>query len=254
MEISKEKSVQTQEGALKNVELNGEMFEVTDDFYFRTPALLYLTGTSYSGKTEFILKLIEHNTKLFIPNVQRIVFVYAENQPGLFERVRGAYPETEFVNGLQELQSKIEFSSSIPSLLVLDDIAHESSMSEYVLQLAVRESHHKAITVIYVQHNLFQQNKYSKTISLQSKYIVLFKNPRDVNQYKYLGNQIFGPGGGKILVQVFRDISDERSYPHLIIDLHPESNKAFCLISNLFSDNTAGKLGFPIAHQIKNFN
>ena len=181
----------------KTIDINGETFEVVDDFYFRTPSLLYLTGTSYSGKTEFILKLIENHQRLFIPAIKRVVFVYGENQPSLFERVKEAYPETEFVNGLFELQSKIQFSPSLPTLLVLDDIAHESSTSEYVLQLAVRESHHKAITVIYVQHNLYQQNKYSKTISLQAKYLILFKNPRDVNQYKYLGDQILVQKVGK---------------------------------------------------------
>jgi hypothetical protein len=240
----------TQSETVQNVSVGDDIFEVVDEFYFRTPSLLYLTGTSYSGKTEFILKLIENHQRLFIPNIQRIVFVYAENQPKLFERVKKAYPETEFVQGLFELQSKIDFNASVPTLLVLDDIAHESSMSEYVLQLAVRESHHKAITVVYVQHNLFQQNKHSKTISLQSKYIILFKNPRDVNQYKYLGNQILGNGGGKILVQVFRDISEGNSYPHLIIDLHPESNPKLSLISNLFSISDTKNPGYPIAHQI----
>jgi hypothetical protein len=245
-----EKAMSVQSEKISSVNVDNEIFEVTDDFYFRTPSFLYLSGASYSGKTEFILKLIENHQRLFIPNLQRVVFVYAENQPSLFERVKKANPDTVFVEGLSQLQSKVEFSSSLPTLLILDDVAHESSTSEYVLQLAVRESHHKAITVIYVQHNLFQQNKYSKTISLQSKYMVLFKNPRDMNQYKYLGNQIFGHGGGKILVQVFRDISEGSSYPHLIIDLHPESNQKLCLISNLFPADNTENPGYPIAHQI----
>jgi hypothetical protein len=103
---------------------------------------------------------------------------------------------------------------------------------------------------------MYQQSKYSRTISLQSKYIILFKNPRDINQYKYLGNQIFGNGsGGKTLVRVFKDASEGRSYPHLIIDLHPESNQKLCLITNLFpiSDtrqNGTENLDFPIAYQV----
>ena len=230
--------------------VTSEGYEIVDDFHVKTPSLVYLTGASYSGKTEFILKLIQNHSRLFVPNVQRIVFVYAENQPKLFERIKQAYADTEFVNGLYELQRKIQFSATVPTLLVLDDIAHESSSSEYILQLAVRESHHKAITVLYVQHNLFQQNRFSKTISLQSKYVVLFKNPRDVNQYKYLGNQIFGPGGGKLLVRVFRDISTERSFQYLIIDLHPESNPKFCLISNLYPASDTENASHPIVHHI----
>lgn len=240
---------------VEKVNIRNETFEVIDDFYFRTPSLLYLSGASYSGKTEFILKLVQNHSRLFVPSVKRIIFVYAEFQANLFERLKEAYPAIIFIQGLYELQTKVEFSISIPTLLVLDDIAHETGSSEYVLQLAVRESHHKGITVVYVQHNMYQQSKYSRTISLQSKYIILFKNPRDINQYKYLGNQIFGNGsGGKTLVRVFKDASEGRSYPHLIIDLHPESNPKYCLITNLFpiSDTSSAteNLDFPIAYQV----
>src|SRR5271156_5125056 len=144
---------------IETIEIDGKKIDVVKDFHFRTPTIINLCGTSHSGKTEFILKLIENQERLFIPNVKRVVFVYAENQPSLFERVRKAYPETVFIEGLNELQSKVEFTSSIPTLLVLDDIGHESGSSEYVLQLAVRESHHKNITVIYVQHNIYTQQK-----------------------------------------------------------------------------------------------
>src|SRR5438093_3758523 len=108
---------------ISSIEIDGIKFDVTDNFHFKTPTIVNLCGTSYSGKTEFILKLIENHQRLFIPNVQRVVFVYAENQPALFERVRKAYPETVFVEGLYELQSKIEFISSMPT-------GHESNMSE----------------------------------------------------------------------------------------------------------------------------
>jgi hypothetical protein len=238
----------------QKIQVGNESFEVIEDFYFRTPSLVYLSGTSYSGKTEFILKLIKNHSRLFIPNIKRVVFVFAEHQANLFERLKSAYPDIIFIQGLYELQTKVEFSSSIPTLLVLDDIAHETGSSDYILQLAVRESHHKAITVLYVQHNMYQQSKYSRTISLQSKYIILFKNPRDVNQYKYLGNQIFGNGGGgKTLVRIFRDASEGKSYPHLIIDLHPESSQKVCLITNLFpmsGDADTENLDFPIAYQV----
>src|SRR5438093_6087999 len=236
---------------ISSIEIDGIKFDVTDNFHFKTPTIVNLCGASYTGKTEFILKLIENHQILFIPNVQRIIFVYAENQPSLFERIKKAYPETVFIEGLSELQSKTEFISSLPTLLVLDDIGHESNMSEYILQLAVRESHHKNITVLYVQHNIYTQQKFSKTISLQAKYMILFKNPRDMNQYKYLGNQLYGTNGGKILVLVFRDISEGVPYPHLIIDFHPEGNQKLCLISNLFPESDTGNLSYTIAHQIK---
>ena len=235
-----------------SIQVDGESFQVIDEFHFKTPSLIYLTGASYTGKTEFIFKLIENQQKLFQPNVKRIVFVYAVHQPELFKRIKRVYPEIEFVNGLFELQSKFEFSRSNPTLLILDDVAHESSTSEYVLNLAVRDSHHKAITTVYVQHNLYQQNKFSKTIKLQTKYLVLFKNPMDMNQYKILGKQLFGEGFGQIVVNVFREISNGWAYPHLVLDKHPDSDPNICLISNIFPEDSVEKRNYTILHQFSN--
>ena len=42
-----------------------------------------------------------------------------------------------------------------------------------------RGSHHRNLSVIYIVLNLFYQEKDSRSISLNSHYLILFKNPRD---------------------------------------------------------------------------
>jgi hypothetical protein len=42
-----------------------------------------------------------------------------------------------------------------------------------------------------IVQNLFNRNKYQRTISLITHYMVLFKNPRDMSQIMALGQQMY---------------------------------------------------------------
>jgi hypothetical protein len=217
-------------------------FEKTEQFHFKSPAFINLSGSTYSGKTEFMAKLIENHEQLIRPNVERIVFVYAEYQPELFERLKKAYPNIEMVAGLSKLESNIEFSPEKPSLLVLDDVAYESGISEYVNQLATRHSHHANITVLYVTHNMFEQRKNNRTISLQTKYIVLFRSLRDIGSYKRLGTQLFGPESARTFSEIIKDNSRGVEYPHLVIDIYKQADPKIHMVGNLFGTD---KIDFP---------
>ena len=51
----------------------------------------------------------------------------------------------------------------------------------------------RVISVIYIVQNLFHQGKGSRSISLNSHYLLLFKNPRDKLQILTLAKQMY-PG------------------------------------------------------------
>ena len=66
----------------------------------------------------------------------------------------------------------------MPSLIVLDDLM-DSAYSTKVIELFTKGSHHGKISLVLITQNLFHQGLSSRDISLNSKYIVVFKNPRD---------------------------------------------------------------------------
>ena len=70
-------------------------------------------------------------------------------------------------------------------LLILDELILESS-SDVILDLFTDGSHHKNISVIFVTQNVFHKGKVERDISLNTKYLVLFKNPRDRAQIQHL--------------------------------------------------------------------
>ena len=76
----------------------------------------------------------------------------------------------------------------------------------------------------------FCQAKYAMNISLNAHYMMLFKNPQDINQVKILDKQL---DLGNRLIEAYKD-STAQPYGYLLKDLSPYSDDAFMLRSNIF--------------------
>ena len=79
-----------------------------------------------------------------------------------------------------------------------------SENDKIIANLFTKGSHHKNISVIYIVQNLFNKSKEHRTISLNSKYLVAFKYPRDTNQISALARQIYTKHSKNIL-EAFAD-------------------------------------------------
>ena len=85
-------------------------------------------------------------------------------------------------------------------LIILDDLLTEV-YSEDVCVLFTRGSHHRNISVILITQTLFHQGRNCRDISLNAKYLVLFKNVRDKRQFSHLANQVLPEDSTGILRQ-----------------------------------------------------
>ena len=84
----------------------------------------------------------------------------------------------------------IENPENVPTLIVLDDLM-DSAYSAKISQLFTKGSHHRNISLVLFTQNLFHQGPSSRDISLKSKYIVVFKNPRNKTQIVHLALQVY---------------------------------------------------------------
>ena len=85
-----------------------------------------------------------------------------------------------FVQGIPEqLNDETFIDSRYPSLIVIDDLMRDVTNSKDVCELFVEGSHHRNISVACIMKNAFSRGKKNRTISINSQYVVLFKNPRD---------------------------------------------------------------------------
>jgi hypothetical protein len=73
---------------------------------------------------------------------------------------------------------------------MLDDLM-DSAYFKKVSELFTKVSHHSNISSILITQNLFHQVPTSQDITLNSKYISVFKNQRDKSQIVYFACQIY---------------------------------------------------------------
>ena len=109
-------------------------------------------------------------------------------------------------------------------------------LSRHAVRGRVAEcEHHRYTSVLCVVQNLFPKTKESRTISLNSQYMVVFKNPRDASQMSHLARQMY-PGRAKFVQEAFKDAS---SVPngYLLVDLKQDTPEDMRLRTTIFPDD-----------------
>lgn len=139
----------------------------------------------------------------------------------------------------EDMEDEVEFREGLPSedigngeehiLLIIDDLMDEVVADKRMEQLFVRGSHHKNITVLYINQNMFCQGRHARTINLNCHYMVLFES-RDVLQIGKLGSQM---GIGRKLVEAYRD-STSKPFGYLVIDNSPRNHTPYKLLTDIF--------------------
>ena len=160
------------------------------------------------------------------PPPRRIVYCYGEYQQ-LFDK----YGDVDFRQGLPDLK---DFDGREPLLLIVDDLMNETD--ETVANLFTKGSHHRNVSVVFLVQNLFHKNKHIRTISLNTHYMVLFKNPRDASQFASLARQMY-PNKSAFAVEAYKDATRE-PYSYLFVDLRPDQFEELRLRTNIFPDET----------------
>ena len=93
---------------------------------------------------------------------------------------------------LQELPTEERVNSLTNgdhNLVIIDDMQIRALNDPFIANLFCRKSH-KNLSVFLLLQNFFHQGKYARDVSLNSHYFILFKNPRDCQQIRYLGTQL----------------------------------------------------------------
>jgi len=193
---------------------------------FRHPFTAIVAGPTSCGKTRFVFRLVDYVSRMINTPPTKIVYCYGEYQQ-LFCR----YPRVIFHQGLPDLN---DFDGSQPSLLIIDDLMHETN--ETVATLFTRGSHHRNISVVYLAQNLFPKNNFARTISFNAHYMILLKNPRDATQFATLARLMY-PYKSQFVVEAYKDATRE-PYSYLLVDLRPEQDDDLRLRTNIFPGET----------------
>jgi hypothetical protein len=187
---------------------------------WKHPFTALVAGPTGCGKTNFVLKFIRYVKEIVVPPPLHILWCY-----GTYQEAFDSVHDVEFHDGLPDVNSL-----QPKTLLILDDLMHEAD--ERVNMIFTKFSHHKDVSVLFLTQNLFHKN--ARTMTLNSHYLVIFKNPRDASQVTYLARQMY-PGQTKYMIDAFRDAT-LKPYTYLVVDLKADTDDKHRLRSGIFPD------------------
>jgi len=134
-------------------------------------------GMTGSGSTGWVKSLLRQAQKVIHLPPERAVWCYLQWQPAYMELL---VTIPNFVKGIpSDLEHDTFFDINKRNLMAIDDQMDSAGEDKRIFNLFTRGSHHRNLSVIYIVQNLFHQGKGTRSISLNSHYLVLFKNPRD---------------------------------------------------------------------------
>jgi len=203
------------------------------------PFTCIVSGPTQSGKTEWVLRLIENHKSMIEPSIQHIIFCYAEYQPK-FEYLAKTISVVKFTlhQGTPSREMIDGLSSAERKLLILDDLMEDAQQDDFIVELFTRGSHHRNPSILLITQNLFTKGRHQRTISLNANYLVIMKNPRDRSQITYLARQIF-PGKWRQIQDAY-DAATARAHGYLFIDLTQNMDDRFRLRTNIFDEKRQG--------------
>lgn len=177
------------------------------------PFTSLVSGPTGCGKSSLVKDLILQDG--ISPKPERIVWLYVEDQP-MYQQL--AKHNVEFIKGIPDNFEDI-FDARYKNLLILDDLMTECHSDPRLTRMFSVGSHHRNLSIIFIIHNLFHQGKEMRNLSLNSHYILLFKNPRDSMQISILARQMY-PRKSHFLVEAFQNAT-KHSFGYLLLDLKP---------------------------------
>ena len=109
---------------------------------------------------------------------------------------------------------------------------YQASNDKRICGLYTKGLHYHNLSVICLVQNLYYQRKESRTMSLNSQYLVLFNNPRDQQQVMVLARQMY-PGQSEKFFNAYK-MATSKPYGYLAIDLKPDTPNDKRLWPNVF--------------------
>jgi hypothetical protein len=198
-----------------------------NEYIFIHPFTCLIVGPTQSGKTFILKEILKYSNQLFNSIPERIIFCYAAWQT-TYELYRKEVPNIEFKEGIFDIEL---LNVNKQNLIIFDDLMADCNKSEKIMNLFTVGSHHQNTSVFFLTQNIFSKGKYTRDISLNSNYLIIFKNPRDQLQFQILARQMF-PNKTKFLLESLEDATS-RPHGYLLFDLKQSTEERNRIQTNI---------------------
>lgn len=199
---------------------------VEEHLKWKHPFTSIISGPTGCGKTVFVKNFLKNLNFMCNVNFEKILFYYGEWQSS-YEENYGIV--IDYREGLPRNED-YSYNNNEPKLIIIDDLMRESN--NVISDLFTKGSHHKNLSVMFITQNVFHQGKNQRDISLNTNYLVLFKNPRDRAQIMHLSRQVH-PEDCKFLQEAFYDATS-KPHGYLLLDLKQSTPEEYRFRTNIF--------------------
>lgn len=204
-----------------------------NDIRFISGATHLLAGPSGSGKTHTVCEILKNKNVMIVggEHIKNVIFCYASWQP-IYDKLQNVV--TKWIPKLPTNEEFIDLvekdKDTGGSIVVLDDFMSDIG-KDMVEIVTVSARHNNASTFILFQ-SLFPIAKSARQISLNVKYIYVFKNPRENAQFAYLVRQI-SPNNYKWIVEAYEEATRD-PYSFFLLDMTQQCPRYLRFRSQIF--------------------
>jgi hypothetical protein len=204
------------------------------DMTLLTPSKWIIFGSSGSGKTSFVLKLLEFQNEMFNKTFDRIIYFYGQTEPDVkFHNLKNI----EIINGLNIDEDYLNsFDKNLNNVIILDDLMNEIGNDKVIANLFSKFSRHRNITVFLLLQNIFPKGKFFTDFFRNANYLVLMKNPLGMSQIRLLETRIFG-NNSNFLKDAYIDSTKEDPFSYLLIDSIQTTPENLRVRTKIFPDD-----------------
>lgn len=192
---------------------------VVDFPRFKHPFTATCAGPTQVGKSWFLKEFLHYRREMIDPPPDKVIWFY-----GIYQELFDKIPDVTFIEGFP---SNFRDYLGTNTLIIIDDLMSEVGNDKRLTYLFSKGCHHLSMSVIFVTQNLFHKGSEIRDSSLNSQYLIVFKNRRDQSQIMHLGRQLY-PGRVKFFREVFDDATKE-PFAFLLIDLRNQTDEGMRL-------------------------
>ena len=180
-------------------------------------------------------QLLLNADKMIQPRPHNIFWFYKRWQP-IYTELRKKLNNIKFIQGIPPtLKNAKFFDERFPTLFIFDDLMRDATRNSDICELYTEGSHHRNLSVICLLQNIYHHGRENRTMSLNTQYLVLFKNPRDQLQVMTLSRQMFPHRSYQFMDQFNR--ATTKPYGYLVIDLKQNTPDYQRIRTDVFINN-----------------
>lgn len=206
-----------------------EIYSIFLEPYYK----LFVCGPSKSGKTHLVAQLLINESTFSARPSKKIIYVFQYWQAKLAE-IKQLNLVDIFLQGGEELKSRLSEFISTDCLIIFDDQMHSRSSLEYISELFTGEARHNKMSLIYICQRIFHDKAEQRIIRDNSDYFCLFKNPKGGQSIKILSTQMTGDS---TLADVYHAATSLSPHSYILVDCRQQANNTTKYLTNLFTRN-----------------